>query len=154
MHECGNHGRYYVLKSISKKYLQEHPVWTKLHIERIIKVQLNEHQLPENIYHYETTEEDSKDNLINAFNDIVIINSKSESTTKQFSIFQPLLGYPNYQFCYKEPIQSGISTLLIKSDIEERNPSIQITDENLYAYIIINGILKSAHNKNYENYLQ
>ena len=128
-HECGNHGRFHLLKSISKKYIQDHLKWSKIHIERFIKYQLNEDKLPEYIYHYEIRHENQE-----SINDYLIINTETRSTTRQFSLFQPLLDYPNCHYRFKEPLPAGISTIFIKSNVEKRNPSIQIRRKFIHLY--------------------
>ena len=105
--ECGNHGRYYILKSLSKKYIQDNPQWSRRHIEKIIKNQVIENQLPEHTYryevHYENQEESINDNLINRFDDIIINPKNNSTTTRKFCVFQPLSGYSDYVFQFKEP---------------------------------------------------
>ena len=154
-YECGNHARFYLLKSISRKYIQDQQNWSKCEIEKITK-EVNEKQLPKVVYHYEINCENQEDScnskLINRFDDIIIINTTKKSSTKSLSLFHPIHNQPDCLLCYQETLLPGISSILLQSDVEERIPSIQIKDENLHAYIIINGILKSVYNENYEHF--
>lgn len=141
--ECGNHGRYYILKSISKKYIQDNQQWTRRHIERIIKNQIIEDQLPKHTYrykvHYQNQEESINDNLINRFDDIIIINPKNNSTTtREFCVFQPLSGYSDYVFQFKEPLFPSVKSIshIIPHSFTQMSQSVRISN-NVFHRIYI-----------------
>lgn len=145
--ECGNHGRYAVLKSIDQNYIQNNFIWFARQINKIMKFQIypqiSSELLPTYSFTFVAEPNITNTDISTTFEQVIIINM-GNNIPRKILLFKET-HERRFGFQHKASFQQGIS-IIQEPDAYQYPATIQV-NQHILGYIIIKATLKTTNNQ-------